>query len=385
MGLMDIAWNNIRRRKGKVFLLVMGLTIGVTTVVALQAITQMMQEDVGIKLDEFGANILVVPHSNSLSLSYGGLTVSSAAYDVGELTSQDAELINTIPNARNVSIIAPKLLSAVEIKEQMVLVAGVDFDTELRLKKWWRLIGKDPQSDDQAIVGARMASLLDLSAGSQVPVGDRTFEIVAVLAENGQQDDDTLFIDLSAAQQALNRPDAISLIEVSALCTACPIEDMVAQIQQVLPQARVTGLRQAVTLRMETVGQITRFAWALSGVVLVIGGLVVLTTMLGAVTERRREIGVFRAIGFRRTHIMSVILAEAALVSLLGGFLGWLIGMSAATLLAPGVAQVSIAVQWDLWLALAAVSIALVVGLLSSLYPAIRAAQLDPTTALRAL
>ncbi len=385
MGLMDIAWNNIRRRKGKVFLLVMGLTIGVTTVVALQAITQTMQTDVGIKLDEFGANILVVPHSNSLSLSYGGLTVSSAAYDVGELTVQDAELINTIPNARNISIIAPKLLSAVEIKEQMVLVAGVDFDTELRLKKWWRLIGKAPQSDDQAIVGARMASLLDLSVGSQVQVGDRTFEIVAVLAENGQQDDDTLFIDLNAAQHALNRPDAISLIEVAALCTACPIEDMVAQIQEVLPQARVTGLRQAVTLRMETVGQITRFAWALSGIVLVIGGLVVLTTMLGAVTERRREIGVFRAIGFRRTHIMRVILAEAALVSLLGGFLGWLIGMSTATLLAPGVAQVNIAVQWDPWLALAAVSLALVVGLLSSLYPAIHAAQLDPTTALRAL
>jgi putative ABC transport system permease protein len=194
-----------------------------------------------------------------------------------------------------------------------------------------------------------------------------------------------LFVDLSAAQQALHRPDAVSLIEVAALCTACPIEDMVAQIQTVLPQARVTGLRQAVTLRMETVGQITRFAWALSAIVLVIGGLVVLTTMLGAVTERRQEIGVFRAIGFRRTHIVRVILTEAALVSLLGGSLGWLIGMGAAALLAPSVAQVSVPVQWDPWLALGAVSIALVVGLLSSLYPAVRAAQLDPTTALRAL
>jgi putative ABC transport system permease protein len=216
-------------------------------------------------------------------------------------------------------------------------------------------------------------------------VGDRSFEIVAVLAENGQQDDDTLFIDLAAAQRALERPGAISLIEVAALCTACPIEKMVAQIQQVLPQARVTAVRQAVTLRMETVGQISRFAWALSGVVIVIGCLVVLTTMLGAVSERRQEIGVFRATGFRRAHIMRVILTEAALVSLLGGFLGWLIGMGAATLLAPGVAEISIAVQWDLWLALAAVGVAVVMGLLSSLYPAVRAAQLDPTTALRAL
>ena len=162
MRLIDIAWNNLHRRKGKVLLLVLGLTIGVTTVVALQAITQTMEADVATKLDEFGANILIVPRSDSLSLSYGGLTVSSAAYDVGELTAQDADHILTIPNAANISVIAPKLLSAVELSAQgqdrLVLVAGVDFDQELRLKKWWRLIGRSPESDSQAIVGSRVAS-----------------------------------------------------------------------------------------------------------------------------------------------------------------------------------------------------------------------------------
>jgi putative ABC transport system permease protein len=385
MRLIDIAWNNLRRRKSRVFLLVLGLTIGVTTVVALQAITQTMQRDVEAKLDEFGANILVVPRSDSLSLSYGGLTVSSAAYDVGELTAADADNILTIPNARNVSIIAPKLLSAVEIKDELVLVAGVDFDSELRLKKWWRLIGRAPQATEEAIIGGRVASLLGLAVGSNVQVGERAFSIVAVLAENGTQDDDILFIDLVSAQQALNRPNAISLIEVAALCTACPIEDMVAQIQTALPQARVTGLRQAVTLRMETVGQISRFAWALSGIVLVIGGMVVLTTMLGAVVERKSEIGVFRAMGFRQSHIVRIVLVEAVVVSLLGGISGWLIGMGVATLLAPSVAQVSVAVAWDPLLAIGAIGAAMAVGLLSSIYPAIRAARLDPNTALRAL
>ena len=86
MALFDIAWNNIRRRKSRVLLLILGLTIGVTTVVALQTITRTLEADVGNKLDEFGANILIVPQSNSLSLSYGGLSVSSATFDLQELT-----------------------------------------------------------------------------------------------------------------------------------------------------------------------------------------------------------------------------------------------------------------------------------------------------------
>jgi len=147
----------------------------------------------------------------------------------------------------------------------------------------------------------------------------------------------------------------------------------------------VTALRQAVTLRMEMVGQLTRFSWALSAVVLVIGGLVVLTTMLGAVNERKHEIGVLRAIGYRRRHIVNVILSEALLVSALGGLLGWLIGTGAAASLTPMVTQVELAVSWDALLALWAVAIAAAVGMVSSIYPAVRAAQLDPTTALRAL
>jgi len=107
--------------------------------------------------------------------------------------------------------------------------------------------------------------------------------------------------------------------------------------------------------------------------------------MLGSVTERKQEIGVLRAIGYRRRHIVNVILSEALLVSALGGMLGWLAGTGAAVILTPMVTQVDLAVSWDAQLALWAVTIAAAVGVLSSIYPAARAAQLDPTTALRAL
>ena len=148
MRLVDVILRNLRRRVGRKLLLVVGLTIGVATVVALMAITATMALDVATKMDEYGANILIVPKSNDLSLSYGGVTVASAAYDVGEMTLADLDQIQTIKNARNISVVAPKLLGAVSLGGQSVLVAGVRFDDELRLKQWWHLEGDEPATAD---------------------------------------------------------------------------------------------------------------------------------------------------------------------------------------------------------------------------------------------
>ncbi len=385
MRLTDVTLRNLRRRKGRKVLLMVGLSIGVATVIALVAITATMQADIATKLDEYGANILIVPKANDLSLSYGGVTVASAAYDVGELTVSDLDRIEAIKNARNIRVVAPKLLGAVPIAGKTVLVAGVRFEDELWLKQWWDLEGKEPATPDEAIVGLRLARELKLRSGDEVQINGHTFRVAGILAENGSQDDDIFFIDLATAQQVMDKPNSVSLVEVAALCTDCPVEDMVEQIAGVLPQARVTALRQAVTLRMETVGQLSRFALAVSLVVVVIGTMMVLTTMLGAVAERRQEIGLFRALGFRQQHIMRIILGEAALVSLVGGVLGWLLGMGAAVVLAPRLANVMVPVIWDPWLALGAIGGAVVVGLLASLYPAANAARLDATTALRSL
>jgi putative ABC transport system permease protein len=400
MRLVDIAWTNIRRRQSKVALVVLGLSIGVATAVGLLTITETMQYDVSAKLDQYGANIIVVPKAQALTLSYGGLAVSSAAYDVGQLTVADVGRLGTIPNAANISVAAPKLLGVMEVQDQPVLVSGVDFDEELRLKGWWDIQGAAAQTPTEAVAGARLAESLGLEPESSIVIrapsppqsnssgaasAEQRFQVVGILAENGSADDEMLFIELQAAQTLLGRPEAVSLIEVSALCIACPIEDMVAQISDVLPQARVTAMRQAVTLRMETVRQLGQFTWALSAVVLIIGALVVFTTMLGVVTERRAEIGVFRAIGFRQAHIVRIVLTEAAAVSAVGGLLGWIGGMAIGNLLAPAFVEANSPVVWNPWLALGAVGAAILVGQLSSLYPAIRAARLDPCTALRSL
>ena len=176
------------------------------------------------------------------------------------------------------------------------------------------------------------------------------------------------------------------MAEVAALCQDCPIEAMVKQISDALPGAKVMAIQQVVKGRMETLGHFKKFSYGISGVILLIGSLVVLVTMMGSVRERTDEIGIFRAIGFRKRHVMKIVFLEAAIVSGLAGILGYLLGW--------GVTQAAVRffieghsgfVPFNLELATGAFVLALLIGLVSSAYPAIIASRLDPNEALRAL
>jgi putative ABC transport system permease protein len=173
---------------------------------------------------------------------------------------------------------------------------------------------------------------------------------------------------------------------VAALCKDCPIEDMVRQIAEVLPGAKVMAIQQVVKSRMEMLAQFAHFSYGISAVILFIGGLVVLVTMMGSVRERTDEIGIFRAIGFRRSHIMRIVFLEAGVISGLAGIIGYGLGL--------GCAQAALSflsenhggsVPFNPELAIGALVLALALGLAASAYPAAMAARLDPNEALRTL
>ncbi len=385
MKLETIAFNNLRRRKSRMAFLVVGLLIGVATVVTLVSLSNALTADIQHKMENFGANILLTPRSDTLSLSYGGITLGGVSIDSREIVQADLVKIHTIKNSRNISAVAPKVLGAVTVDNERVMLMGVELDKEFHLKKWWTINGEPAKTDHQLVVGNTAAAKLNLKIGSKLTISGELFEVTGILDKTGSQDDQLLIGSLPTAQRLLNKPGTVSLVEVAALCSDCPVSDMVNQIAEVLPNVEVRAIQQVVKTRMHALDQFRTFSLAIAAIVLLIGALVVFVTMMGSVNERTREIGIFRALGFRRGHVVRLILMESAAVSLLAGLLGYLVGMLATQAVLPFMAEHQVALHWSPVLAGLAMLLALLVGCAASFYPALHASRLDPTEALRAL
>lgn len=385
MTLKVIALRNLMRRKSKAVFVFAGLVIGIATIVTVITSVESMTADINGKLEKYGANILIVPKTENLTLSYGGLSLGGVSFEMEEIQQQELAQINTIKNAANVAAVGPMTLGVVSIASQNVLLAGVDMETSYILKPWWKVDGSLPM-ENQVLLGAESARVMQVSAGDQLAVNGRSLLVSGILKTTGSQDDQLIFSRLATAQSLLGKEGKVSMAEVAALCKDCPIEEMVRQISDILPGANVMAIQQVVKGRMQALDQFRKFSYGVSAIILLVGSLVVLVTMMSSVLERTEEIGIFRAIGFRRTHVMQIILLEAAIISFLAGISGYLSGLGIARIALQFFTEnPSTAISLNPELAVGSIVLALLMGLLSSAYPALLAARLDPNDALRAL
>jgi putative ABC transport system permease protein len=384
MKLTRISIQNLNRRKGRVVLILLGLVVGVGAVVGLFSALTVMTKDIDKKLSEYGISIIVTPKLEELSLSYGGVTVASTS-SVKEFNQSVITKLKRIEGKKALKLIAPKTFGVANVEGEKVLLAGVDFPVELKLKKWWKLIGKKPATSRDLILGNEAAAVLKKTSGDEISINKRNFRVVAVLREMGSPEDNLVFADLREVQSLLGHPGKLNLIEIGAEFTDYSLEELVTQIAKEVPEAEVASFTPAIGSRDKTVQVFAKFALTISVIVLFIGGLIVMVTMMSSVNERVTEIGIFRAMGFRKRHIMTIILYEAFLISLVSGILGWFFGITLARLIVPVFGSTKVAVSWDFRLLLLSLVLAIGVGLAGSFYPARRAAHFDPATAIRVI
>jgi len=175
------------------------------------------------------------------------------------------------------------------------------------------------------------------------------------------------------------------MVEIAAHCGDCPIEEIVKQLSDKIPNAKVRAVQQVVQGRMDTFNALRKFSIGISAIVLFIGSLVVFVTMMASVNERTREIGIFSAIGFRRSHIMRIILLEALIVSSLAGICGYIVSILGTRIILPFFVENMPGFQIEPLIPLGSISISIIIGITASFYPALNASEMDPSEALRTL
>ncbi|NOX66601.1 MAG: FtsX-like permease family protein [Chlorobi bacterium] len=386
MNLYSISFRSLRRRKGKTFFLIFSLILAVSAIASLIQVSNLLNDNLENELDVFGANILITPKNNALSLNYGGINFGDVTYQKSSLELSDLNLIDSIKNRKNLSTIAPKFFHVFELNNKPVLFAGVDFESELKLKRWWEISGNNPANKMETLIGTNASKRLNLFPGDTLNIKDSKLIIAGLIESTGSQDDDMIFADIGLIQQLTGKKNELSLIEVSALCYDCPIEEIVRQTSEKLPNATVSSVKKTINSKKSTVGKFKNLAAGISSLIVLISVLMVFSNVNASLLERTKEIGVYKAVGYTDSNILKIVIAEIAVASLFAGLLGYLLGTLFSSVIYSFLTESKEYIfVFSLPMLFLSMFLAVVVGIIASLAPAIRSSKLDPTVAFRNL
>lgn len=238
-------------------------------------------------------------------------------------------------------------------------------------------------SENEVIVGKTAAERSNKTIGDTISISNQTFKIVGIYETGNFQDDSGIVMSLDKLQNLTNNTGQVSLILVKAN-NGTDADELATTIQNKYPDELTTSTSLSGMERMnQGLDVINTGAWAISLVAILVGAVIVVITMLKAVSERTREIGVLRAIGWSKKTIMKMIIGESLLLSLIAIVVGMIVGVGVVEIMSTTQLMPGITPNFSVLLFLEGIGVALLLGILGGLYPAYRASRLEPTEALR--
>ena len=389
--LLRLALSRLRTNRLRAALTMLGVIIGVASVVALVGVGQGTTSNITNALSSLGTNLLTISPTGASS---DGSTT---------LTLEDSEAIAELPG---VAAVAPEVstnqnVSAGTETTSTTVIGTTSAYPTVRAYKVWQGSALTDVAVDRglrvAVLGKSTADDLKLDAsdiGSHIRIAGIDFTLAGILQPKGgagfQDPDDQVIVPVSAVQKYFVGGDSVRSIGVS-VASATEMATTNARISALLRQRhdlaaaddddfQIFDQTQLLAAASTISGTLTLLLGGIASISLVVGGIGIMNIMLVSVRERTREIGIRKAIGARGSDILAQFLVEALTLSLLGGLLGVALGLGVSALIAR-VAGWTFAFT-PATLAAAVVS-SLLVGVVFGVWPARQAARLDPIAALR--
>ncbi|MBU0685833.1 MAG: FtsX-like permease family protein [Candidatus Thermoplasmatota archaeon] len=408
---LRILTKSISKRKGKIAIAVIAVMMGASVTTALLTVSLDVNEKMNYEFRKFGANLLLLPQSDTISVGIGQFGFG-AVTEQKYINQSDLYKIKTIYWAKNVLGYAPFLYQAVTLENgnetSVAILTGTWFEKDTiledgtvfktgakKINTWWEVQGDwvaDGNNSHDAMIGVSVAERLGLGLGDVVKAGysERPEDIgnatsidlnVVGIVSTGGSEDDQVFVGLDVAQNLTGKTGKVHTVQVSALCTKCPVEEFAAEIEEKIPYVDAKTVKQLANAEMSLLSKIENMMLLVSSVALSASALGVATTMTASVVERRKEIGLMKAMGAENGRIASLFLAEAGIMGIVGGILGYTVGLVLAYFI--GLSVFDSQVMPSLLVFPVALGTGVGVALLASLLPVRRATKVEPAVVLR--
>lgn len=333
---------DIIRRRRRVLYSSIGVIIGISIFIAVLTVSLAGEEKINAELEKYGPNLLVMPAISNLDMSMGSLEIGSLS--IGENYIDEGK----IPRIREITDAAIREAIGIEEEGDIATIAPKLYET---------------------------ASLLQLEVGDPIEIKGTEFLVTGILDETGSADDYQIFIPLNTAQATFGKEGLVSTIEIRALCNACPVEMIADKLNPEIVGIRAVAVKQIANAEMGMVKKVHDLMMAFAGVTLLIGSFMVVNTMMASIHERRKDIGIMKAVGASRRQIMRIFFYEALVIGIIGGIAGYILGSLAAYITGPLLFDgVTISYAPEYFVPTLALSLA--VSTISAIYPASRASKI---------
>jgi putative ABC transport system permease protein len=414
-----LLYESFRRQKRRKLLAGVAITLGVAVATAMIAVATDIGDKINRELRSYGANLLVTPQEDTIDVEIGGVNLKPPS-DGNFLREADLPKIKGTFWRHNILGFSPVLPVNVAIgptaSRQQATLLGTYFAKKLSFGKdqfttgvlnthpWWRVQGSWPGDDSSdVLVSEHLANKLQLHAGDTIEIAGQSHHVSGVLSTGGPEEDQ-IVAPLHVAQAILGKPDAVRRVYVSALtkpedalarrdpktmsgelwdrwyCSPY-VQSIAYQLQEAIPHSHAEQIRQVAQNEGTVLSRIKGLMLLITLAALFASALAVSAAMATTIFERRREVGLMKALGAGNVAVAALFFAESTLLALLGGLIGFFSGSWLAHRIGHSIFDSTITIQPVLFPIIMA--IAVLVTFAGSAAAIRRAVRFDPVFALR--
>lgn len=356
---------SLSRRKSRMLTALLAIAMGATILSGLVTIYYDIPKQMGKAFRSYGANLLVIPTGADEKISY----------------EQLKEIEEVIPADKRVGI-APYIYQNTKINEQPYIIAGTDLEGAKASSPYWLINGDWPSQTRQVLVGNEIAKALDLSLGEKISLvtpkstgEDATtdFEVSGIVTTGGKEEE-LIFMSLTDLSEIIGRTD-LDVVECSIEANKEELEKISADIAAKDAALTPRPVRRVTQSQDLVLNKLQSLVWIVTFIVLFIMMICVSTTMMAVVTERRKEIGLKKALGASNKGVIMDFLGEGMVLGIVGGGLGTAFGYLFALQVSMSVFARKVSFLWPLVPITILVSV--IITVLACLYPVSKAVDIE--------